>query len=81
MLAQRSPRGEETALRDRLQRLCLGNRHYGYRRIVALLRREGWQINHKRVLRLMQEDNLLCLRKPIFRHYSDSAFNCGRPPR
>ena len=64
-----APRAEETALRDRVQRLCLAkeNRHYGYRRITALLRREDWCINHKRVLRLMRDDNLLCLRKPLFR--------------
>jgi transposase InsO family protein len=62
-----APRAEETALRDRLQCLCVGNRHYGYRRIAALLRRDDWPVNHKRVLRLMREDNLLCLRKPLFR--------------
>jgi transposase InsO family protein len=62
-----APRVEETALRDRLQCLCLENRHYGYRRITALLRRDEWCVNHKRVLRLMREDNLLCLRKPQFR--------------
>jgi putative transposase len=56
------PAREETALRDRLQRLALAHRHYGYRRIGALLRREGWCVNAKRVLRLMREDNLLCLR-------------------
>lgn len=63
-----APRQEETALRDLLQRLCLKkeNRYYGYRRIAALLRREGWAANHKRVLRLMQEDNLLALRRKAF---------------
>jgi transposase InsO family protein len=45
-----------------VQRLALAYRHYGYRRIAAQLRREGWAVNHKRVLRLMREDNLLCLR-------------------
>ena len=56
-------------MRDRLQHLCLKkeNRHYGYRRIAALLRREGWCVNHKRVLRMTREDNLLCLRKRLFR--------------
>jgi len=53
-------------LRDRIQRLALARRHYGYRRIGALLRREGWCVNHKRVLRLMREDNLLCLRQKAF---------------
>jgi transposase InsO family protein len=62
-----APLREETALRDVVQRLALGNRSYGYRRIGALLRREGWTINHKRVVRIMREDNLLCLRKPLFK--------------
>jgi putative transposase len=61
-----APRREETGLRDAIQLLALANRHYGYRRIAALLGREGWQANHKRVLRLMHEDNLLCLRKAAF---------------
>jgi transposase InsO family protein len=53
-------------LRDAIQRLALAHRHYGHRRITALLRREGWQVNKKRVLRVMREDNLLCLRKRVF---------------
>jgi transposase InsO family protein len=61
-----APRQEETGVRDAIQRLALANRHYGYRRITALLRREGFAVNHKRVLRLMREDNLLCLRKRAF---------------
>jgi len=61
-----APRREEMALRDAIQRLALGNRHYGYRRIAALLGQEGWKANHKRVLRLMREDNILCLRKRAF---------------
>src|SRR5205814_983122 len=32
----------------------------------VLLHRDGWQVNHKRVLRLMREDNLLCLRRRPF---------------
>ena len=65
-LAAIGARQEETGLRDAIQRLALKHRHYGYRRIGALLRREGWQANHKRVLRLMREDNLLCLRQTPF---------------
>jgi transposase InsO family protein len=56
-----APRVEETALRDALQRLALANRRYGYRRIGICLRQEGWVVNHKRVLRMTNEDNLLCL--------------------
>lgn len=61
-----APAAEETGLRDRLQHLALAHRHYGYRRLGPLLRREGWAVNHKRVLRLLGEDNLLCLRKKTF---------------
>ena len=60
------PAREETALRDVIQRLALKHRHYGYRRIAAQLRREGEIVNAKRVLRLMREDNLLCLRASPF---------------
>jgi transposase InsO family protein len=56
-----------------VQRLALAYRHYGYRRIAAQLRREGWAVNHKRVLRLMREDNLLCLRlRPFIPVTTDS---------
>ena len=60
------PRQEETEVRDAIQRIVLANRRYGYRRIAAQLRRDGLVANHKRVLRLMRRDNLLCLRKRSF---------------
>jgi putative transposase len=65
--AQRAPRAEETELRDLVQRLALAHRPYGYRRITELVRREGWPANRKRIARIMREDNLLALRKPVFR--------------
>jgi putative transposase len=61
-----APGREQIELRDVLQRLAIGHRHYGYRRLTALLRRDGWAVNHKRVLRLMRTDNLLCLRRRAF---------------
>ena len=61
-----APGREQIELRDVLQRLAVGHRHYGYRRLTALLRRDGWAVNHKRVLRLMRTDNLLCLRRRAF---------------
>lgn len=39
---EHAPLREETALRDAIQRLALSHRYYGYRRITALLKREGW---------------------------------------
>jgi putative transposase len=64
--ARSAPRQEQTAIRDHIQRVALANRRYGYRRIAAQLRREGVVVNHKRVLRLMREDNLLVLRTRPF---------------
>ena len=64
--SQSEPDREEMALRDAIQRLALANRHYGYRRIGALLRREGRAVNAKRVLRIMRDDNLLCLRRKAY---------------
>jgi len=61
-----APGREQIELRDVLQRLAIDHRHYGYRRLTALLRRDGWAVNHKRVLRLMRTDNLLCLRRRAF---------------
>lgn len=59
-------------LRDAMQRIALEWPSYGRPRITAALRREGWQVNPKRVHRLMREDNLLCLRKRKFVTTTDS---------
>ena len=64
--AASAPREEETAIRDAVQRVALANRRLGYRRIARELYRDGLLVNHKRVLRLMRKDNLLCLRKRPF---------------
>lgn len=64
--ARSAPRQERTGIRDQIQRIALANRRYGYRRITAELRREGMVVNHKRVQRLMHEDNLLVLRRRPF---------------
>lgn len=59
--------------RERLQQLAIAHgRRCGYRRLTALLRREGYLVNKKRVLRLMQEDNLLSLRKAKYVLTTDS---------
>ena len=61
-----APRQEETAVRDLIQQVALANRFYGYRRVTKELFACGVVVNHKRVLRLMRRDNLLCLRKRPF---------------
>lgn len=63
-------------LRDAIQRIALQWPCYGRPRITAELRRQGWEVNPKRVYRLMREDNLLCVRKRKFVVTTDS--NHGR---
>lgn len=50
----------EADLMDRIEAICLEVPRYGYRRVTRQLKREGWEVNHKRVLRLMRESDLLC---------------------
>lgn len=59
-------------LRDEIQRIALEWPCYGWRRVRAELRRRGWTVNHKRVRRIMREDNLLCLRRRKFVVTTDS---------
>ncbi len=59
-------------LRDKIQKIATLRSVYGYRRMTAELGRQGVVANHKRVLRIMREDNLLCLRKRHFITTTDS---------
>ena len=59
-------------LRDRLQRIALEFPSYGWRRVTAELHGQDWTVNHKLVRRLLQEDNLLCLRRKKFVVTTDS---------
>lgn len=56
----------ETELRDQIERIILEFPGYGYRRVTRALARQGWNINHKRVLRVMREESLLCHLKKRF---------------
>lgn len=60
-------------LRDAIQRIALEFPSYGWPRMTRELGRRGWMVNHKRVYRLMREDNLLCLRRRKFVVTTDSA--------
>jgi len=54
----RSRARDLTPLRMRLKELALARPRYGYRRLHILLRRDGWMVNHKRVLRLYRAEGL-----------------------
>ncbi len=66
---------DDLDLRDDIQKIALEFPCYGRPRITAELKRRGWEINHKRVGRIMREDNLLCLRRRKFVVTTDSNHN------
>jgi len=59
-------KSQEIALRDQIEDIILEFPGYGYRRVTHALARQGWTINHKHVLRIMQEESLLCHLKKKF---------------
>ena len=72
-LKEQRPAEEETEVRSVIQQIALEHRRrYGYRRITAELRRRGMQVNHKRVVRIVQEDNLLALQPKRFKVTTNS---------
>ncbi len=56
-------RDDEERLVKRIVELATRYGRYGYRRVTALLRREGWKVNHKRVERLWRREGLKVPRK------------------
>ncbi len=60
-------------LRDAIEHIVLEFPGYGYRRVTAQLHREEWDVNHKRVLRVMREESLLCQLRRGFVLTTDSA--------
>jgi len=72
-LGETAPEEAEIAARIAIQEVVLAHRRrYGYRRVTMELRRRGMAINHKRVLRIMREDNLLAIRYRKFILTTDS---------
>lgn len=53
-------------LREAIEQLVLEFPGYGYRRVTKALQRAGWAVNHKRVLRMMRQESLLCQLKRHF---------------
>ncbi len=72
VVVEPSKRAEEVALRDAIEKVILDFAGYGYRRVTHALQREGWKVNHKRVLRIMREESLLCHLKRHFVQTTDS---------
>ena len=72
-LQGRAPVEEDMEVRSVIQQIAVEHRRrYGYRRISAELRRRGMLVNHKRVLRIIREDNLLAVQPRAFVVTTDS---------
>lgn len=73
-LQEQAPDSAEMEVRSTIQEIALAHRRrYGYRRVTAELGRRGMRVNHKRVCRLMREDNLLGVQKRAFKVTTNSA--------
>ena len=72
-LQEQVPVEEDMEVRSAIQQIAVEHRRrYGYRRITAELRRRGMLVNHKRVARMMREDNLLAVQPRAFVVTTDS---------
>ena len=63
----------DVVLRDAIERIVLEFPGYGYRRVTKALVRQGWVVNHKRVLRVMRQESLLCQLRRRFVATTDSG--------
>jgi putative transposase len=70
----------EANLISKIEAICLEFPRYGYRRVTAALKRDNIRVNHKKVLRLMRESDLLCRVKRRWRKTTDSRHGYRRYP-
>jgi transposase InsO family protein len=63
---RRSGPEQDTALRDQIQKAALRHRKFGYRRVVAVLRKEGCTASQHKIRSLLRKDNLLAVAKRVF---------------
>jgi putative transposase len=75
-----TPSEADTTLRARIEEIVLEFPGYGYRRVTIALQREGQEVNHKRILRIMREESLLCQLKRHFVVTTDSRHGYGSYP-
>lgn len=71
---------DHIALRDAIEEIVLEFPGYGYRRVTHALQRQGRKVNHKRILRIMRKESLLCQLKRHFVPTTDSEHGFRRYP-
>lgn len=64
---------QDADLRDKIETIILEFPGYGYRRVTKALHRQDIVVNHKRVLRIMRQDGLLCRKRRRFVVTTDSS--------
>ena len=74
------PAAADTGLRDAIEALVLAFPGYGYRRVTRALQRDGRVVNHKRVLRVMRAESLLCQLRRRWVPTTDSAHGLATYP-
>ncbi|HEY8598831.1 MAG TPA: IS3 family transposase [Thermomicrobiales bacterium] len=73
-------RAGATRLRDAIERVALAFPGYGYCRVTTALQRDGWDVDRKRILRVMRRESLLCQRKRRCVATTDSRHGCRPYP-
>lgn len=63
---------EDADLRDKIESIVVAHERYGYRRVTAQLKRDGSEVNHKRVQRIMQQEGIICKLKKRWVRTTDS---------
>jgi len=76
------PKGKpsDMDLAEAIEEIALDFPSYGYRRVTAQLHRDDIKVNHKRVLRLMRDNNLLCRARKAFKATTDSSHGLKKYP-
>ena len=69
---------EDMDIEDEIERVCLGFPRYGYRRVTKEFQRRKWRVDHKRVLRIMRENDFLCRMRKKFNVERSFAVGDGR---
>ena len=76
------PKGKSSDMdiAEKIEEIVLNFPSYGYRRVTAQLHRDDIKVNHKRVLRLMRDKNLLCRARKVFKATTNSAHSLRKYP-
>jgi len=72
--------GKDSFILDKIKAIALDFPSYGYRRITAALRRGDMIVNHKKVLRIMRENSILCSIRCSYKHTTNSNHGFARYP-